>query len=563
MSTPATPATPATPTTPTTPAAPATVGTPRATAVPGVEVPPDVTVVVPVFNTMPYLRRCLASLAEQTIGPGRMEVVAVDDGSTDGSDAELGRFARRHPGMVRVLRQPNSGGPAGPCNRALEVATGRYVFFLGADDYLGPDAMRRLVDAGDRYGSDVVLGRVVGVNSRFVHQEVFARDEASITLADSPLPWSLTNVKLFRHELVQRHHLRFPEDMPLGSDLPFTLAACYRAGRISVVAGYDCYYAVRRLNARNITHLSDVSDRLTCARQIVDFTTDLMAPGKERDAVLARVFGHEIAGLLRDDLLGLDRVRQQQVYDEVGRIAERHLTGDVEARLDIETRLRLAVVRRGSLDHLLAMIHEDAERGVPPTTVSGGRWYAAYPGFHTAPAGPPRDAYDVTDRQADWLAKLDVIGARWERVGGRSPVLALTLRSPCPDLTAFCEGPVQILLEDVFAEARVTETGVSTLLRADIPVDRVLTASSATGQRRTIQARLSMGGRAGSALLRSPGPRSPGPLLPRPLLRRRGSRLYAVTPAKDPSGRLMLSVVPVTLPQITARLTARLTHRRA
>src|SRR5262245_31419228 len=106
--------------------------------------PPDVSVIVPVYNTRAYLGRCLNSLLRQTIGADRLEIVAVDDGSTDGSGAELDRYARRHPNTIKVIHQANSGGPAGPCNRALDVATGRYVFFVGADDWLGPDALRRL-----------------------------------------------------------------------------------------------------------------------------------------------------------------------------------------------------------------------------------------------------------------------------------------------------------------------------------------------------------------------------------------------------------------------------------
>src|SRR5262245_56468575 len=134
---------------------------------------PDVSVVLPVYNTRPYLSRCLASLAAQTIGGDRMELVAVDDGSTDGSGAELDRFARRR-GWVHVLHQPNSGGPAGPCNRGLEKATGRFVFFLGADDYLAPHALEHMVDAADRWDSDVLLPKMVGVNNRFTSQDIFA-----------------------------------------------------------------------------------------------------------------------------------------------------------------------------------------------------------------------------------------------------------------------------------------------------------------------------------------------------------------------------------------------------
>ena len=78
---------------------------------------PDVSVIVAVYNTMPYLTECLTSLVGQSIGAGRMQIVAVDDGSTDRSGAELDRFAARHPGLFTVVHQRQlrrSGRPVQP-----------------------------------------------------------------------------------------------------------------------------------------------------------------------------------------------------------------------------------------------------------------------------------------------------------------------------------------------------------------------------------------------------------------------------------------------------------------
>jgi glycosyltransferase involved in cell wall biosynthesis len=510
---------------------------------------PDVTVVVPVYDTMPYLTECLDSLAGQSIGPARMQVVAVDDGSTDGSGAELDRYAERYPGTFTVIHQANSGGPAGPCNRGLDAATGRYVFFVGADDHLGREALERLVTAADAYGSDVVLGKVVGVHSRHIYQDVFAHTETDLDLFDSPLPRSLANTKLFRRALLETHGIRYREDMPIGSDLPFTLAACYRARRISVLADYEFYYAVRRFSATNITYLSKHALRVRTVEKVMAFVAELIPPGKQRDAILVRRFDHEVARLLEDDLLQLDRETQQKVHDGIGRLVAEHLSDEIAAQLGAEPRIRMLLTRDGSLDDLLAAIRQDAVTGVPPTVVEGGRSYAAYPGYGRAPAA----CFDVTD-SPDWPVKLDMYAMSW-----RAGTLTISARSPRPEF-----GPVSVSAEEIPAAVSVEGSLVTIRFRtADL-----LALSDPGGQRRVVSAQpgafdpaVALGaenatGAAGAAAVRAPGLR-----VSAPLIRRRGAHLYAIAPVVDPSGRLMISVVPFTAQRIAGRLRRFLAQR--
>ncbi|WP_203708557.1 glycosyltransferase family 2 protein [Asanoa iriomotensis] len=498
---------------------------------------------------MPYLTECLDSLVAQTIGLDRLQVVAVDDGSTDASGAELDRYAARHPGAFTVIHQANSGGPARPFNRGLDAATGRYVFFLGADDHLGPDALRRLVEAADRWESDVVLGRVVGVNSRHIYQDIFASTRADVDLFDSPLPRSLANTKLFRRELLEKHAIRYREDLPIGSDLPFTLAACYHARRISVLADYDYYFAVRRHQATNITYLSRHADRLRTVEKTTAYVAELIPAGPRRDAVLARRFDHEIAKLLEDDLLLLDRDTQELIHAGVGQLVLTHLTEPIAAELNAETRIRLALTRDGSLDDLLAVIRQDAEVGVPPTVVEGDRSYAAYPGFRS-PGGPPDACFEVTG-VPDWSAKLDATALAWENDERGERVLTVTARSPHA-------GAAAVSAEEVPGDVTRID---GTTLRVRFRVADLLANTPATGRRRAVSAQpgafdpakavgaATATGAAGAAVVRAPAVRTA-----KPLARRHGTGVYVITPVRDASGRLMISVVPLTVKRVAAQL---------
>ena len=115
---------------------------------------PKVSVVIPVYNTVDYLARCLDSVLEQTYE--NIEVVIVDDGSTDGSSSVLTEYAARDSRIV-LIRQSNSGEIASR-RRGIERAKGVFLFFLDSDDYLAPEAIGRLVDYQQRNRVDVVCG---------------------------------------------------------------------------------------------------------------------------------------------------------------------------------------------------------------------------------------------------------------------------------------------------------------------------------------------------------------------------------------------------------------------
>ncbi len=110
-------------------------------------------VIVPVYNALPYLEECVGSLLSQTLQD--IEIILVDDGSSDGSGAMCDTIAARHPDKVKTIHKPNSGAGLSR-NAGLELASGRYIAFLDADDILHPSALECMLRQADRNDLDIV-----------------------------------------------------------------------------------------------------------------------------------------------------------------------------------------------------------------------------------------------------------------------------------------------------------------------------------------------------------------------------------------------------------------------
>ena len=123
------------------------------TASAGATPAPILSIVVPVYNVEPYLARCLDSVLAQT--EHDIEVVCVDDGSTDGSPAILARYAAADA-RIRVVTQENRG-LSGARNSGLDVARGRYVMFVDSDDWIPPYAARGFLKVAAESGAPVVV----------------------------------------------------------------------------------------------------------------------------------------------------------------------------------------------------------------------------------------------------------------------------------------------------------------------------------------------------------------------------------------------------------------------
>ncbi|MBZ9642055.1 glycosyltransferase family 2 protein [Streptomyces sp. PSKA30] len=362
---------------------------------------PDVSVIIGAYEAMPYLVECLASVEAQTIDPERIEVIAVDDGSTDGTGEYLEEFAARAPMPVTVIRQENSGGPSGPRNVGLGKAAGRYVFFLDADDRLGAEALERMVAMADRNGTDVVLGRVEGVN-RSAPKSMWGRTLERTDVFSSKIKFTLSAQKLFRRELLERHGMRFDESLWTGEDALFTMGAYLRANGVSVLADYTCYYLVGREDGKHVTKSGGYTLRFDSARALMQLIADLVPAGERRDALMVRPFLVTLLPQFGPKFLTDSEEVRRHKMELAKPLMEAYWRDGIGRRIKVQERLRLHLVAEQRPELLVDVLQFLKAKKQPAALLEkkGRRLYLAYPHFRDRAAGVPDSVYLAEPHEA-------------------------------------------------------------------------------------------------------------------------------------------------------------------
>lgn len=375
---------------------------------------PDVSVIMAVYNGMPLVERALASLARQTIGLDRMQVLVVDDGSTDETFAVVDRWAREHPGF-EAFHQANSGGPAAPRNFALERARGRYVFFLDADDYLADDALEAMVGIADANGTDVVVPRIKGMGGRTGPRSTFARTIPRTDVFSSWVYRSLNPMKMFRAELIRSVGLRFPVDFPWGEDQPFVASAYFHADGISVLADKDYIFWAFRDDGTNMTTSAvGLRDRMPVASFMFDFLAANVPPGPERDRLMHRHFTVEFLGsVCAGYRTETDPSARAAAFARLREIVGAYYNTNIEALLRPEARILALLLTEDRADDFADYLDALELAGKPGLSSEPGGVFLCLPWFRDPARGLPDRLFEIAERLAAtcWVEPLEPRGA--------------------------------------------------------------------------------------------------------------------------------------------------------
>lgn len=212
-----------------------------------------VSIIVPVYNVEDYIERCLNSLISQTLED--IEVIVINDGSTDGSQAIIDKFTQKYPNKIKAFIIENVGA-AQARNIGLDKATGEYVGFVDSDDYVAKDMFEKLYNKAVEDNADIVNSAYYRENeNRCIEKETTLNDnfgknvleEPDIMVDSVPYIWN----KIFKRDLIEKNNIHF-QKLRIYEDLVFTYELFMNANKVSKIFDPLYFYTVTR--ETSLTH---------------------------------------------------------------------------------------------------------------------------------------------------------------------------------------------------------------------------------------------------------------------------------------------------------------------
>ena len=201
----------------------------------------DVSVIIPVYNSSKYLRKCLDSIVFQTLE--NIEAIIIDDGSTDNSLQIAKEYEQNYPHKVKVYSVPN-GGQGIARNFGVTKSSGEFIAFVDSDDYVDLKMYETLVTYARNHQSDLVICPYSRVDEagNLLHTEMQNVEHSVTSMNSGP-----TN-KLFRRDIWVNNSVRFSENLWY-EDLEATLKYVFNCETIGWIDEMPLYYYVQRSNS--------------------------------------------------------------------------------------------------------------------------------------------------------------------------------------------------------------------------------------------------------------------------------------------------------------------------
>lgn len=229
---------------------------------------PLVSVIIPAYNAEKTIEKCLNSLFEQTLK--EIEIIVINDCSKDGTLSVLEKYRDK----IKLIDNEKNQGPAISRNRGLDIARGKYIGFVDADDWVAPD-MYEVMSSKMSEEVDLVACSRVNVTR---NGEVYIINKNKETDAKAFTKTSNYNCdKLFKREIIEKYKLRLPGEYSYAEDFAFGIRYKYYANKMCILEEPFYYYLADSEGSITNSYKNNLLN-------IIDVLEDMLIFFKENDA---------------------------------------------------------------------------------------------------------------------------------------------------------------------------------------------------------------------------------------------------------------------------------------
>lgn len=229
-----------------------------------------VSIIIPAYNVQEYIDECINSVCTQTYS--KIEIICVDDNSQDDTMMHIEELKKKDDRII-VLRNESTKGPAYSRNKGLEVASGKYIYFLDSDDYIVENTIESLIFLADMFETECIFfdsylqleTKMLGTQK--VEYDLYNIDKKVMTgqklftiMMNSNVFSSSVWRQFWKREFLAENDIRFDDRLPSCEDAPFTVQAILRGKRMMVVN--NKFHVYRKHEG---TLISDVTPRKSIA----------------------------------------------------------------------------------------------------------------------------------------------------------------------------------------------------------------------------------------------------------------------------------------------------------
>lgn len=225
---------------------------------------PLVSVIVPVYNTSMYLKKCLDSLVSQTLS--NIEIIVINDGSTDNSEEIIKSYS---DSRIVYIKKKNEG-IGKTRNLGIQQAHGEYLMFIDSDDYIALNCIERFYNKASLSDCDIVISNYYEDKNGYI-KDIIIESFDDTSLKIDPLLITKINLgpcnKIYRRNLFNDKNIRFNEELKY-EDVPFVCRALLSSTKIGKINECLSYYVIHE-NSETTTRNKKIFDILEIVNIII------------------------------------------------------------------------------------------------------------------------------------------------------------------------------------------------------------------------------------------------------------------------------------------------------